>query len=691
MPTVIAQSYSTAGNGGRKLVRLSNGNLFSIVKDGTNKAELYKSANNGTTWASFGTIDVLTLNDVTIATDGIHLFAMIAYDNASILVRKYDGAGNQLNNPQLVVNETALGNVSLAIDPTNGHLHAAWSSKNSSFPNSYNIRYSKSTDGGVTWSAVEQVTKVNLSDANYSNPSIIIRRGIPYILYQNSAGGGNLIRVLKRGGSLNVLTSLFDSNWSYKDVYHGSSYVQSNPSAVVDKDGVIHVAWHAADPNYSSQRVINYSKSTDGGVSWSARKVVHGTASTDNLNASITVDKNNKLAILYYNGSSQVQKAISTDGGTNWSISFVASGSSTPHPSTLYDAYFLGIFGDTPPLIYQTATTVEYIGTYTTNQAPTLTLSTADAQTLYETDIFAISGLVTDVNSGDVVSVKYSIDGGTARAILANVSTGSAISYAKNLTYKSGMLYDGATAITSALAEGSQHTIKVWAEDDKGGKSSEIIRSFYVVPNRAATLTLDAFVTRTGLINTDVVNISGKVADLDNGNVIVKYKIGNGAFVQVFNNTVGATPTPFNFNVLLADLVEGDNQITIQAVDAYNAITQQVLNIRKNKNEVPMLEAVTYYEVTPPNGTSDGLQLYIEREVGDLIVAVDVFMGAPGQSEVFVPMTLASTANLTNGNAEETFSYEHGSDASKIVVRIKMTRSSGVSNKAIKKISGVLT
>lgn len=329
--------------------------------------------------------------------------------------------------------------------------------------------------------------------------------------------------------------------------------------------------------------------------------------------------------------------------------------------------------------------------TFTVNKAPTVTLSTADALTLYENDIFAINGTATDTDSGNVLSVKYSIDGGTARAIIANISTGSAMSYAKNLTYKSGMLYDGATAITSALAEGSQHTLKVWAEDDKGGKSSEITRSFYVVPNRAATLTLDAFVTRTGLINTDVVNISGKVSDLDNGNVIVKYKIGNGAFVQVFNNTVGATPTPFNFNVLLADLTEGDNQITIQAVDAYNAITQQVLTIRKNKNEVPMLEAVTYYEVTPPNGTSDGLQLYIEREVGDLVVAVDVFMGAPGQSEVFVPMTLASTANLTNGNAEDTFSYEHGSDASKIVVRIKMTRSSGASNKAIKKISGVLT
>lgn len=326
------------------------------------------------------------------------------------------------------------------------------------------------------------------------------------------------------------------------------------------------------------------------------------------------------------------------------------------------------------------------------NVVPTIKVtSPTNAHTLYENDILSIAGNVTDTNVGDVVSIKFSINGGAARAITAVVSNGSAASFAKNLTYKAGKLFDGNTAITDTLAEGSQHSVKIWAEDDKGGKSAEITRTFYVVANRAASLTLDAFVTRTGLINTDVVNVAGNVSDLDNGNVIVRYKIGNGAFVQVLNQVVGATPTPFNFNVLVGDLADGDNQLTIQAVDAYNAITQQVLNIRKSKNEVPLLEAVTYFEITPPNGTADGLHLYVEREVGDLIVSADIFMGAPGTSETFVPMTLASTANLTNGNTEDTFAYEHSADASKIVVRINMTRASAASNKAIKKISGVLT
>lgn len=326
------------------------------------------------------------------------------------------------------------------------------------------------------------------------------------------------------------------------------------------------------------------------------------------------------------------------------------------------------------------------------NATPTINVtSPSDARTLYENDTFAIAGTTTDTDNGNVVSVKYSIDGGATQAITASVSAGTAISFAKNLVYKSGKLYDGATAITSTLSEGSQHTLKVWAEDDQGGKSTEIIRTFYVVPNRAATLNLDAFVTRTGLIDSDVVNISGTVADLDNGNVIVKYKIGNGAYTQVFNGIASATPTPFDFNVLLADLVDGANQITIQAVDAYSAVTQQVITLNKTANEEPLKTAVTYYEITPPNGTADGLQLYVERELGDLVVTADVFMGDTGATEVFKPMTLASSANLTNGNVEDTFSYEHGADAAKVVVRITMTRTSTATNKAIKKISGVLS
>lgn len=116
------------------------------------------------------------------------------------------------------------------------------------------------------------------------------------------------------------------------------------------------------------------------------------------------------------------------------------------------------------------------------NSNPTVTLTTADNRTLYENDTYNISGSATDTDSGNVVMVKYQINGGTIRTIATQVSTGAAVPFNRVLTFKAGVLYDGATAVTGNLAEGTQHVLTVWAEDDRGGKSAEQTRTFYVVP-----------------------------------------------------------------------------------------------------------------------------------------------------------------------------------------------------------------
>ena len=92
------------------------------------------------------------------------------------------------------------------------------------------------------------------------------------------------------------------------------------------------------------------------------------------------------------------------------------------------------------------------------------------------------------------MTVKYNINGGTTRAIATAISDGSNIPFNKTLIFKQNKLYDGDTAITAELAEGAQHTLKVWAEDDQGGKSTEQTRVFYVVPNRPAILTINSLV-----------------------------------------------------------------------------------------------------------------------------------------------------------------------------------------------------
>lgn len=134
---------------------------------------------------------------------------------------------------------------------------------------------------------------------------------------------------------------------------------------------------------------------------------------------------------------------------------------------------------------YQYTVTVNY----SDNSIPSISLVTSDNQTLSQavtSNTYTIQGSTIDIDSGNVVSIKYKINNGTVRAITSSVSDGSTpISCAKNLTFNNKRLWDGSIDVVGAdLAENTDHTLTVWAEDDKGGKSAEVVRKFRVVWNR---------------------------------------------------------------------------------------------------------------------------------------------------------------------------------------------------------------
>jgi hypothetical protein len=125
------------------------------------------------------------------------------------------------------------------------------------------------------------------------------------------------------------------------------------------------------------------------------------------------------------------------------------------------------------------------------NNPPSLTLtSPADNQVLSEGNTMPVQGTAGDTDNGNVVTVKYKINNGPTRAIASGVSDGSSpISFTRTLVYSNKRLWDGSTDIVGAdLAEGVDHTLTVWAEDDQGGKSAEVTRKFRVIWNRPPTI-----------------------------------------------------------------------------------------------------------------------------------------------------------------------------------------------------------
>ncbi|MGN7387708.1 hypothetical protein [Sporosarcina sp. SAFN-015] len=322
------------------------------------------------------------------------------------------------------------------------------------------------------------------------------------------------------------------------------------------------------------------------------------------------------------------------------------------------------------------------------NNVPTVTLYTADSRTILENEAINISGTVVDADAGNVVTVRYRINDGTVRALTSNISTGAVVSFSKVLKYNSGSLFDGSTTVVASLAENVSHTLRVWAEDDQGGKSTEQVRTFKVIANRPPDITFKPFAQPSDLLNTDKVTVSGSVSDPDGNLVRVRYRIADGAYTEIYNGPTGGS---FSFDIGLALLAEGPNALTVQAIDSFGATTTKTLNVTKSAPTVPLKSSVTRYKLTPPNGSAKGVLLWVERDADGIELSAEISMTAPGEAESFTPMTKTVTAYVTDGIEEDEFTYDAAEAKENIVIQLTQTRTDTAKDVGITLISGVLS
>ncbi|WP_339784113.1 fibronectin type III domain-containing protein [Paenibacillus sp. FSL R7-0313] len=115
------------------------------------------------------------------------------------------------------------------------------------------------------------------------------------------------------------------------------------------------------------------------------------------------------------------------------------------------------------------------------NAPPSFTLTApSSGQTYYKGEQLQISGTTRDTDVGDLLTVKWSIDGGSENILTQMTATGSNQSFNTNYT------------LPDTLPDGT-HTLQVWVMDDKGGVSSAdtvnfTVRSFVVPGTPTYTL-----------------------------------------------------------------------------------------------------------------------------------------------------------------------------------------------------------
>ncbi|MGG3801804.1 hypothetical protein [Metabacillus fastidiosus] len=218
------------------------------------------------------------------------------------------------------------------------------------------------------------------------------------------------------------------------------------------------------------------------------------------------------------------------------------------------------------------------------NLKPTITLLTENNKTLYSNDTYTINGEARDMDNGNSVTVKYQINDELARNIASFISDTIAKAYSKNLIFKDKQLYDGATAVTGILAEGVQHTLKVWAVDADDSSTVET-RTFTVVHNRAPEIITTAE-AELGLLESPP-SIMYQVNDLDNDTLTVTEKL-DGIVLRTFTATVLTdyviTLTPAQW----LEVTNGTHELSITVDDGKGASAVRPFNFERNETRIEL-------------------------------------------------------------------------------------------------------
>ncbi|MGC4378413.1 sialidase family protein [Fictibacillus sp. Mic-4] len=451
--TVVAQAYDTSGNGGRKLVRLANGRLVAVLKTGSG-FYIYKSTDNGATWTKLVT-ESNNIGDVAMVAIGNNIGLLRGAGSTSINFSVVDVVNDKLVGGVSVVDsgQSAIGNVSLAIDDTGTELHAAWASKNSGYPNSFNIRYAKGTinaDGSVKWSSIEQITAENNGAFHLRNPSIALGKdNVPFIVVEsenvaymndNTALSSNSVILLKRDKILPYSANVH-LNWSAKTIYNGSSYQQVSPSAIfVPKsinglvNGRIWVVWHGTDSTDSTVYNLKVAYSDDNGITWSAaQKLTNGNTFAHNY-ASITANKYNEVFVVWQGTSSNIREVKFIKWSNNaWGsvITKTNVGNNLDrYPSALYDPNFKFI---EPLFIYMGVSKVGIFGNWSIISAAEGEIGTkSNRNSLLTYSITSDSmSTITEKINGTVVNTRSNPVSGQSFTVSLSQAQWDAIKYGK--------------------------------------------------------------------------------------------------------------------------------------------------------------------------------------------------------------------------------------------------------------------
>jgi hypothetical protein len=189
----------------------------------------------------------------------------------------------------------------IAVDSSD-KLHVVWQDYT---PGNAEIHYKWSTNAGGTWGSNKRLTwtpedsiwpKITVDSSNMVHVVYLDYHPGNYdVYYRNSTNGGGTWGAARR------------ISWTSGSL---------SPRIAVDSANGIHIIWSNGNPgNYE----IYYKKSTNGGTSWTTKRLTW--TSVDSYSSNIAIDSNDNILVVWREDNPSNDEAYfkkSTNGGTSW-------------------------------------------------------------------------------------------------------------------------------------------------------------------------------------------------------------------------------------------------------------------------------------------------------------------------------------------------------------------------------------
>jgi len=211
----------------------------------------------------------------------------------------------------------------IALGPS-GHIHVVWYDNTHSNDEIY---FKRSTDGGLSWSSAKRLSWS--ADRSYYPTVAVDSGGNIYVVWQDYSLGDTAEVLYKKstdGGASWISKRL---TWNPEN--------SCNAVVRVDTSGNIHVFWDDSSPGNGE---IFHKKSTDGGASWTTKRITWNSGNSGNPD--VLIDTGGNIHVAWYDntpGNSEIYYKKSADGGATWASTKRLSwnSESSAHPRIAVD------------------------------------------------------------------------------------------------------------------------------------------------------------------------------------------------------------------------------------------------------------------------------------------------------------------------------------------------------------------